>query len=186
MHMNGQQTAEIIGQIDALSPLPLIGEDIKIFEYLEMSIHLQRQLSCNSFHYASHIHNVLMYILNAIYDKKNEYTYSQAEIEFRSAFEKALGILSLADWSLDKICREMCKNKYYFAHQFKEYYALSPMQYLRNKKLEKAKQLLAYTPRTIAQIAEECGFSSSDYFSTAFRTAYNVSPTQYRHTFYEE
>ena len=46
------------------------------------------------------------------------------------------------------------------------------MSYASNK--------LIYTDLSIAEIAENCGYSSLEHFSYAFKNYYNVSPLKYR------
>lgn len=71
-----------------------------------------------------------------------------------------------------------------FAHLFQEQMGQSPMQYIEERRLERAQELLRITSRPIAQIAEECGFSNPFYFSRIFKARTGVSPrdarTRYR------
>ena len=53
--------------------------------------------------------------------------------------------------------------------------------YVLQLRLEHAAHLLTDEPeRTIAQIAADCGFGSSAYFSDRFRQHYGMSPSDYR------
>ena len=53
--------------------------------------------------------------------------------------------------------------------------------YILQLRLEHAAHLLVDKPeRTVAQIAADCGFSSSSYFSDRFRQHYGMSPSDYR------
>ena len=56
----------------------------------------------------------------------------------------------------------------------------TPKKMIRNYRLEKAKQLLDDQALNISEVAYSCGFSSPEYFSTAFREVYQQSPTAYR------
>jgi AraC family L-rhamnose operon regulatory protein RhaS len=57
---------------------------------------------------------------------------------------------------------------------------LTPARYLAQLRLEQAEQCLRHTRQSITDIAFACGFEDSNYFSTLFRQAYSVSPSQYR------
>ena len=57
---------------------------------------------------------------------------------------------------------------------------ISPKQYQLNQRMEKAKWYLAETNWNITTIAMELGFSSSQYFSSSFRSIISCSPFQYR------
>ena len=54
-------------------------------------------------------------------------------------------------------------------------------KYILQLRLEYAARLLVHEPeRTIVQIAADCGFGSSAYFSDRFRQHYGMSPSDYR------
>ena len=50
---------------------------------------------------------------------------------------------------------------------------------LRELRLERAAQILAARPGTVAEVAEAVGFRSASHFSTVFRKTYGVPPTEY-------
>jgi AraC-like DNA-binding protein len=47
-------------------------------------------------------------------------------------------------------------------------------------RLKKAKYLLLNTDKSVAEIAQEVGFSSPAYFSTIFKNKVRQSPTEFR------
>jgi len=63
---------------------------------------------------------------------------------------------------------------------FRELFQTSPYQYRLHLCLEKAKILLEETDDTIDQIATKVGFDTYNGFSTAFKKAYAIAPTEYR------
>ena len=67
-----------------------------------------------------------------------------------------------------------------FAHLFAEHMSTSPQRYLEQKRLDRARDLLACTSLPIMQIASELGFSDQFYFSRRFRQANGMSPTAFR------
>jgi len=52
--------------------------------------------------------------------------------------------------------------------------------YINNYRLERSKELLKSTTLNISEIAYSCGFASPNYFSTAFKSKYSVSPKDFR------
>jgi AraC family transcriptional regulator len=57
------------------------------------------------------------------------------------------------------------------------------VNYFTNRiRLEKAARLLKFSKNSVADIAEECGFSSPSTLSRAFKQYFEVSPTAYRKT----
>jgi AraC-like DNA-binding protein len=63
---------------------------------------------------------------------------------------------------------------------FRELFQTSPYQYRLRLCLEKAKTLLEETDDTIDQIASKVGFDTYNGFSTAFKKAFSIAPTEYR------
>ncbi len=52
--------------------------------------------------------------------------------------------------------------------------------YIQNVRLKKAETLLLEGKLSVSDIAYEVGYSSPDYFSTVFKSKYNVAPTQFK------
>ena len=63
---------------------------------------------------------------------------------------------------------------------FRELFQTSPYQYRLRLCLEKARLLLEETDDTVDQIASKVGFDTYNGFSTAFKRAYSIAPTEYR------
>ncbi len=68
----------------------------------------------------------------------------------------------------------------HFRRLFLEAMGTPPHRYVLATRLEQARKLLATTPLPIAQIGEECGFSSQSHFTACFRTAHASTPAGYR------
>lgn len=67
-----------------------------------------------------------------------------------------------------------------FKREFAKLYNDSPANYIKNKKLEKAAQLLRVSDQRITDIAFDCGFNDLANFTKSFSDKYNVTPTNYR------
>jgi len=70
----------------------------------------------------------------------------------------------------------------HFRKLFKEQYGITPIEYVTNERLTKAKKLLIHSPMTIDEIAKSCGFNSSVYFYRIFKKNTGVTPSDYRKT----
>jgi AraC-like DNA-binding protein len=55
----------------------------------------------------------------------------------------------------------------------------TPLRFLTDIRMERAVALLMERNRTVAEIAEMCGFASANYFTKAFRHHYGLSPLKY-------
>ncbi|NKB18828.1 MAG: helix-turn-helix transcriptional regulator [Pseudanabaena sp. CRU_2_10] len=71
-------------------------------------------------------------------------------------------------------------SQFHFSHLFKQAIGISPYQYLIQQRIERAKQLLKQTERSIMEIALECGFNSHSHLSKQFRQLTGITPTAYR------
>ncbi|MFH7000589.1 helix-turn-helix transcriptional regulator [Flavobacterium bizetiae] len=69
-----------------------------------------------------------------------------------------------------------------FKREFKKNYDDSPANYIRNKKLEKAAELLLISDERITDIAFDCGFNDLANFSTLFHEKYSQTPSNFRLT----
>ena len=68
----------------------------------------------------------------------------------------------------------------HFNRLFQNTYHTSPGNYLLQYRIQKSEKLLHYTNMPIAEIAYQCGFNDSNYFSRQFRKIHGISPRQYR------
>jgi len=67
-----------------------------------------------------------------------------------------------------------------FKRDFSKAYKISPAAYLKNKKLEKAKELITISDKPISEIVFDCGFNDFSHFSKSFAQHYGKTPSEYR------
>jgi AraC family transcriptional regulator, exoenzyme S synthesis regulatory protein ExsA len=67
-----------------------------------------------------------------------------------------------------------------FKREFKKHYNASPAAYLRNRKMERAAELLQLSDARITDIAFDCGFNNLAHFTKCFHDTYGISPTEFR------
>ena len=68
---------------------------------------------------------------------------------------------------------------------FRKYLKASPKTYYVTFRLQRAKELLLYSPMSISETGLACGFASPGTYFRAFRARYKTSPTGYRKAFRE-
>ncbi len=68
----------------------------------------------------------------------------------------------------------------YFRKLFSEKYGISPMMYVKKKRIEKAKEMLKGDFASITQIAEAVGYANINNFSRSFKNATGYSPLEYK------
>jgi len=69
---------------------------------------------------------------------------------------------------------------YYIVHTFKKELGISPIQYLMHCRMEKAKELLSTTNRTVSDVALEVGYQNKNYFAMLFKRNTGITPGKYR------
>jgi len=68
----------------------------------------------------------------------------------------------------------------HFCHLFKAQYGMPPMQYIIQRRLDRAVYLLTYSNLNIGEIAEQLAFSSQSHFSSLFYRHVGAYPTAFR------
>ncbi len=67
-----------------------------------------------------------------------------------------------------------------FAQRFKAAFGRSPMDFLKELRLQRAAHLLRTTQRPIKSIADQVGFDSRSHFSKSFSNFFDASPAEFR------
>jgi AraC-like DNA-binding protein len=97
----------------------------------------------------------------------------QVTLQLTTQYAEPISIESLADG--------LGYNRAYFSKMFKAYNHVTPVTFLLNMRIGKARQLLRERSElTIEQIAYSVGFNDPLYFSKQFKRFYNQSPSEYR------
>ena len=84
------------------------------------------------------------------------------------------------DFSINDICARFFISKNTLCLQFRALMHCSIMQYRQFIRISKAKELLSLGKKNLNEIADECGFSSANYFSLIFKKEVGISPSNYR------
>lgn len=71
-------------------------------------------------------------------------------------------------------------SEYYISKRFKKETGETPKEYIRKKRLERAKFLLRASSADIQNISDRLRFYSQSYFSEVFRKEYGITPTGWR------
>jgi AraC family transcriptional regulator len=82
--------------------------------------------------------------------------------------------------TLDQLAGEACLSAFHFARSFKSSTGLAPHKYVLARKIERAKQQLMTTNRTVAEIATSLGFENLHHFRRQFRAQLGVLPGMLR------
>lgn len=78
------------------------------------------------------------------------------------------------------LCQEMGMSRASLYNKLKPLTDMSPNEYINKIRMESAMEMLRQSDLNITEIAEKTGFSSSRYFSTAFKKFTGITPSQYK------
>lgn len=71
-------------------------------------------------------------------------------------------------------------NAEYFSRLFVRETGMNFTVYLNSLRMRQAVELLEHTDKKVYEIAEEVGYSSLSYFSTAFKKSFGQTPAEYQ------
>ena len=78
--------------------------------------------------------------------------------------------------TIASLARSILMSESQLKQSFREIFGVSVYQYFQNARLERARQLLAESGRTVKEVGYELGFTNIGHFSRLFERAYHVKP----------
>jgi AraC-like DNA-binding protein len=79
-----------------------------------------------------------------------------------------------------EVAEHCAMSEYHFYRRFKEVYNQTPNQYLTEKKLLFAKELLLQKKLTVTEVANACNYPDVFTFSKAFKKFFGITPSSLR------
>jgi AraC-like DNA-binding protein len=156
---------------------PVVIHDIdgnagKLFDMIE-KLYVEKE-----FHYKKIIESLLDALLCYI-EKSIEL---KVKYSFVYAFKDELyENISNADFDIGVAIHRSGYNIDYFRRCFKKEFGKNPLDYLTSLRIRKAKQCLTQSEfSSIEEVASQCGFADSFYFSTCFKKHSGMAPLKYR------
>ena len=88
---------------------------------------------------------------------------------------------SLTDskFNIDVIANTLNMSRVTFNRKFKSLANMTPVEFVSEMRIKRAKQFLDAGETDIANIAYKVGFNGAGYFSTCFKEYYKISPSDY-------
>lgn len=96
---------------------------------------------------------------------------------FLAKVEEQMGNSEL---NVDQLASELGLGRSQFYRKIKALTNYSPVELLRRLRLQRSRQLLTTTEKSVSEIAYEVGFSTPAYFTKCFRHAFGKTPTELR------
>lgn len=153
--------------------------DIGIAEYIEKPINISFLLAkiTNTFLWQEKLRDRYIHQNDVVIAIKNK---NENENEFLNKLEKIiLDKIKDEEFSLQDICKIIGMSRTSLYMKLKNLIDLSPQDFIIHTKLKFSKKLLIEGNSNIKEIAYACGFSNPKYFSTSFKKAFGISPSEF-------
>lgn len=190
--MNGIELSQKIKSDKRTSHIPVIlltaisGEDDQIKGLKSgANDYLTKPFNFNILH--AKIDNLLLYndSVKSAYSKQVQVQLKEIEIE--SSEVKLLNKivqyidekLNNPELSVEELSKHVGMSRGSLYHKLLEITGLTPIEYIRSVKLDRAVELLEKSDYNVAQIAYMTGFGTPSYFSRLFKTQFNMLPSEY-------
>ena len=124
-------------------------------------------------------------LLHAVYKEKESRKAEQ--IEHSCSADDILKYIDMnlgRKFSLEEMCSHFYISRTKLWRIFKEKYERTPLEYLHERRIEKAKYYLLHTDCPISSIPETVGLSDSKYFFQLFKKETGMTPRKFRETFF--
>ena len=80
---------------------------------------------------------------------------------------------------------EMCNtSEVHFRRIFHQIYHVSPIKFISDLRIKRAKELLTTSTIKISEISKVCGFENQYYFAKKFKSQTHLTPSKYRELYY--
>lgn len=81
--------------------------------------------------------------------------------------------------AISALAKEAEMSEVHFRNEFKRSYGEAPLAYLKKVRIENAKHLLRSGYHSVTEVAMDCGFESTSYFSYEFKRMTGKTPSEY-------
>jgi AraC-like DNA-binding protein len=175
-----QQESVIVIHFDSTVPFP----EIQTFTPTDPSVfvslfnQLEKTYSQHQVGYKQKLYSLFYEILEQVQIQR-EKEYSR-NIALPNYFKKSIDYLNAnftdPELTVESLAKIANVSTVYYRKIFKSVLGISPCKHLCNMRLKKAKNLLKTGYYTVEQVAYDCGFNDSKYFSTCYKNMYGISP----------
>jgi len=117
--------------------------------------------------------------LKRLTEKMQTASYSPKESIMQNTIHFILENYS-QDLSLSLLSKHFALSESHFSRQFKAFTGFGVNEYIATVRVKNAEKMLATTKTPITDIAQNCGFNSSNYFAAVFKKIRGIPPGEVR------
>ena len=106
---------------------------------------------------------------------------SAADRELLTRAEAAVAAhISDPDYGVDALAADLCMSRTALYRRLRQAGDVSPTDFIRNLRLDRAAELLRTTSSSVNEVADLVGFSYASYFTRCFKERFGVAPKDFR------
>lgn len=158
---------------------------LSIADYFQIDVEKNMQLEIKKKLNESKSRDQYFKILELIFEEIFEVIIKEKRVTYKNEMTYALQFIEkyiAKNLSLESAASYMNISTHYFSKLFKSEVGENFIDYVTDKKVEMAKQLIGDTDIPLNSIAFEMGFNEANYFSKVFKKKTGMTPSQYRKT----
>lgn len=166
--------------VDALMALYGL-QDLNHIEGLDLSHLFNRMLDCGGKGQSQkETFNSACLVFHEILQNIHDYVKPRQVDDLGSRIKDLMDKNAEYNVSLEYIAKEAFCSPAHAIRVFKERYGITPYEYMMNRRVALAKQLLKNTSLSIKEVAHRLSFCDVHYFSTFFKRHTGLSPSAFR------
>ena len=159
-------------------PIFKVGLHEEIVQLYQQAIDVARQQRTG---FQQMLAGIVNHLLGCAYTLDKHFTFEDLQVIGQINKSKIIFLENFKkDIKPEDVAKQVNMSYSWFRRIFKQYMGFSPAQYLQELRIQKSKELLTNSSKTVKEIAFEVGFDNPDYFSTAFRKRAGMTPNKYR------
>lgn len=149
---------------------------IKPFQKAELLLRLEKLISKrNALQKRYQLSNVLL-------DKKEKHIKDHNIVFLNKAITCVHKDIANPEFNSQLLAQELALSDSQLYRKLKAITNNSTAIFIRNVRLEKSKELLESSSKTVSEIAYECGFKDPNWFGKIFKERYKLNPSSYRNS----
>ncbi len=125
---------------------------------------------------------LLVYVLRAHMEREEETAgalSALADPQLATVLQ-AIHASPATDWSLDTLAQKASMSRSAFVRRFNAQCGVSPMRYLTQWRMSRARHLLGHSEASAGEVAAQVGYASEAAFNRAFKDYFNEPPGAFR------
>ena len=169
--------------------ISLLQAQQRVLEVLWIVSRVLRELGIETatpfYSFQTHNYRQLQYETDDLLDQMRQWYVKYYELLEADTIEQTKQYIiehSHGEISLDALGKRVGLSPIYMSRMFKEKIGVNYIDFLTECRIEKAKQLMSSSNKSIKEISYEVGYHDPNYFSKVFKKLTNVSPKEFQKT----